>query len=385
MAVLDNQFSEKYGLLPEEVRLYYLSELSGQAVLGLAAEYKLPDDFVYSLVFLMVNSDFDLTLLEEKIKASSLSGISAKRFEADFLGRLILPISPYLEEQSNGKINIETELKKRSVNPANYQNWVNDFDNLLDNENDKVMEEIVARYEKEVDPKQEHDYVIDFLSNNLIELLKADSPAASVCLNSGLIYLLFNSEGFKDEADKIILSSSELIGTRNIIIDGREVAPSVANWLKEFIKKNGTDLFNDIALAQYLDNSENVKKLSGYHREILSNLLRFYKNITFFPESMSNVLPDKWQIFPFSFPEEDLGSKKSVSAILEPPVVSPIITEPVTAAATNSIPVPTPTPNSSPTALEDKDLLGLKIALKKYPPVSLEYKAIMEEIRRLEK
>ena len=380
MAVLENQFSPKYSLLSEEMKLYFSSELSGQTILGLAAEYNIPADFVYSLAFLSVNSDFDLTILENKIKSSNLSGVSAKRFYLDFLGRFLLPIGSEIEEKFSGRVSIEAELKKRNIEIGTYQKWVDAFSGLIEEENEKVVDEILDRYEKEVDPKKEREYVLDILTDSLMEILRAESVPASSELNSGFIYLLFNSDGFREEAIKTILVSKELIGTKNIIIEGRELAPSVANWLKDFIKVNGSDLFSDIVLAQYLDNSENVKKLSEKDRDLLSSLLRFYKNVNFFPESMANVLPENWEIFPFRTKEEKLTLKKHEEAPVAPMV------EPMPELIPETKPLPKiEVPEALTIAYENKDLTSLKAMLNDYPPLSLVHKAIMEEIKRLEK
>lgn len=406
--LIDNQFSDKFELLPDEAKLYFSSELSGQAVLNLAKEYKVENDQIYSLVFLAVNSDFDMGVLKERIKKMELTGISAKKLWLDFLGYILLPIENSLELKFPGKIKIEKEIERLGTNPLRYAKQKDAFIDLIDDENVRLLEELIASFEASVDIKEEEDYVTDILKNDLLSIFKTSSLSANTALNRGFIYLLFNAEGFKESALRIIMSSQSLIGKNNILMDGREVAPSVANWLKNFIKEKGSDMFDDIVLAQYLDNNNGAKQLSQEEKEILSSLLRFYKNINFFPESMQNIAPDKWQIFPFEVPIDSISQpeKKVINDVLEEdsePKKDEIKQDEIKQESLNIAIAPEKTlsfddkkedennnvesfikSEEKELNLDEENLLNLKKALNKYQPLSLEYKAISAEIRRLE-
>lgn len=406
--ILDNQFSDKFELLPDEVKLYFSSEINGKNVLELAKEYKVEDYQIYSLVFLAVNSDFDLEILKDRIKKMELTGISAKKLWIDFLGRILLPIEKLLEAQFPDKIKIEAEIKRLGTNPIRYKNQIEEVVDLIDDENVRLLEELITNFEASVDIKKEEDYVTDILKNDLLSIFKTSSLSANTALNRGFIYLLFNAEGFKESALRIIMSSQSLIGKNNILMDGREVAPSVANWLKNFIKEKGSDMFDDIVLAQYLDNNNGAKQLSQEEKEILSSLLRFYKNINFFPESMQNIAPDKWQIFPFEVPIDSIfqPEKKVINDVLEEdsePKKDEIKQDEIKQESLNIAIAPEKTlsfddkkedennnvesfikSEEKELNLDEENLLNLKKALNKYQPLSLEYKAISAEIRRLE-
>lgn len=406
--ILDNQFSDKFELLPDEVKLYFSSEINGKNVLELAKEYKVEDYQIYSLVFLAVNSDFDLEILKDRIKKMELTGISAKKLWIDFLGRILLPIEKLLEAQFPDKIKIEAEIKRLGTNPIRYKNQIEEVVDLIDDENVRLLEELITNFEASVDIKEEEDYVTDILKNDLLSIFKTSSLSANTALNRGFIYLLFNAEGFKESALRIIMSNQSLIGKNNILMDGREVAPSVANWLKNFIKEKGSDMFDDIVLAQYLDNNNGAKQLSQEEKEILSSLLRFYKNINFFPESMQNIAPDKWQIFPFEVPIDSIfqPEKKVINDVLEEdsePKKDEIKQDEIKQESLNIAIAPEKTlsfddkkedennnvesfikSEEKELNLDEENLLNLKKALNKYQPLSLEYKAISAEIRRLE-
>lgn len=374
MDIVDNKFTEKFAALPEEAKLYYASELSGQAILGLAEEYNVPADDVYTLVFLAVNSSFDLNILQERIKSFNLTGINVKRFWLDFLGRLLLPVISYIEKKDDADTKIYTELIKAGGKPENYKSWLEGLDLLIDEKNGEELDKVMERFEEDLDEKEEREYVLELLSGSIIDILKAKSFSASSALNSGFIYLLFNSEGFKEEAGRTILSSRELISKKNISVEGREIVPSIANWIKDFIKINGSDMFSEITLAQYLDVSLNASKLSPADKSLLSGVLHLYRNITFFPESMEGLLPEKWQIFPFEMPEDNLLKKvKNVNKDVKKEAPKVEIDSTIKQEE-SGLPA-------------EKEFLSsismLSEALKNYRADSLEYKAIEEEIRRL--
>ena len=381
--IIDDQFNEKYAKLPEEAKFFFSSNNNGQNILALADEYKLESDIVYSLGFLAVNSGFDFNLLEERVKALNLTGIASKRFWQDFIGRLLLPISEVMEKSSDGKINISKALKEAGGKIESYQSYVAELRDDIEDEVFKIVEEEALAYKNSFDITEESQYIFDLLSDDILVVLNSKSFEAATVLNRSLIFLLFNADNFKDEALRKMFANKQLIGEAKISIDDKQVAPTVSAWLKDFIKTNGSSLFDDLILAQYLNTSENARVLKAKDKEILGNLIRFYKNIAFFPESMNEIPPQKWQIFPFdasSYWQELEGSLKNKSQ-LGLPTESEISEE--KSEMENDV-------------LEEKDfrpsnyddvpeLRNLRELLASFPPASLERKAIHEEIKRLER
>ncbi|NCT55071.1 hypothetical protein GW758_03915 [Candidatus Falkowbacteria bacterium] len=381
--IIDNKFNEKYGNLPEEAKFFFSSEKNGKNILSLASEYNVESDIVYSLVFLAVNSGFDFSLLEEKIKTLNLSGISATRFWQDFIGRLLLPISEVMEESSEGKVNIAKVLKNAGGKVEKYQSYVNELRSEIEDDILKTAQEEVEAYKKIFDIKEESQYIFNLLSEDILIILNSSSFEAAAALNRSLIFLLFNADNFKDEALRKIFANKELIGEAKISIDDKEVAPTVSAWLKDFIKNNGSSLFDDLILAQYLNTSSNARALKSKEKETLGNLIRFYKNITFFPESMNEIPPQKWQIFPFdatSYWQEIEGSVKNKKQ-LGLPTESEIIEE----EAWSDDDVLSEKDFKPENYDDSKELRILRELLSSFPPASLERKAINEEIKRLER
>lgn len=381
MAIIDNKFNEKYSLLPDEAKLFLSSDFHGGLIVSLAEEYNIPLDDVYALVFIAVNYDFDLQLLQDRIKSFDLTGINIKRFWIDFLGKLFLPIASYIEKKDDNETKIYQEFSKAGGKIENYKAFFESLDLMIDERNGEELDEFMEKFQSGLDEKEEREYAIDIFSNSIIEMLNWKSPSASAIFNSALIYLLFNAKDFKEQAARIILGNRELIGKKNIVVEGRELAPSIANWIKDFIKINGSDMFSEITLAQYINTSTNAAKLDSLEKNLLSGVLHLYRNISFFPESMKDMLPERWQIFPFIIPEDSLSSKLKKKD--EEKVIAPEVEKLVELEKT---PEAEKTPAAEKTPEENKflaEIISLSSVLKNYKPESLEYKAIEEEIRRL--
>ncbi|MDA3803051.1 MAG: hypothetical protein PF488_04155 [Patescibacteria group bacterium] len=295
----DKTFTEKFYEISEDARFFYSSELSGDAIVSLSKKYKLDENELYSLVFLLVNSNFNLELIKQRIKSMNLTGISAKNLWIDFLGYLVFPIEEYVKDKIGSSSLISSELKRLKAEMPKYQEIKEDLVYLIEEKNMEELEKALKEFEESVDPKEERDYVLDLMKSNVLEILSTESLDANLSLNRGLIYLLFNVDDFQDDAISVLRNNQDLIGKENIKLGDREVAPTVANWIKAFIKEEGSDMLDDLTLAKYLDRSENAKKLDDKHKKLLSSLLIFYKNINFFPDSMKNTIPENWQIFPF--------------------------------------------------------------------------------------
>ncbi len=364
------QFSAQFNDLPAEVQFYFSQEISGRAILGLAQEYKIEPERVYELVFSIVNSNFDFLSLRKELNTLDLTGTQINSFLRDFIGRILMPISPYVKTTE-----IKNELIKSGAKPEDYQKYITEFFALIEDNNFKELEEAIDFHEKTADPKEEKNYALDLLANNLTEILTVDSPVATATLNGGLIYLLNNDSSFKNEAERVLLGNEERLSSNHLTLDGREVAPTISNWLKDFIKVNGSEIFDELVLAQYLSTAPNAKNLSRIEKDLLRKLLQLYRNLSFFPESMANRAVEEWQIIPA---ERLVGPKIVVDALeeegenhrLQTQATKPIERKPSAVSVAPKILSP----------LEE-----LSADLPNYTPGSLEYKAVAQEIERLKK
>jgi hypothetical protein len=78
------------------------------------------------------------------------------------------------------------------------------------------------------------------------------------------------------------------------------VPPTVANWVQDYIQHNGSSLsdFDALKLSAYLGSSSNVRSLSLPEKDRIRKLIRLYRNLKFFPESMEGKEIMGWDFFP---------------------------------------------------------------------------------------
>ncbi len=218
---------------------------------------------------------------------------------------------------------------------------------------------------KEIIPWEE---VLDIFKNNFVRFLKETDPSYLDIerLNKSVFFHLSVDGLRQEEMAKALIDNNERITKNQIVVEEKEVSPTIANWLRDFFKHNGAGEFNDLALLEYLNSSKNAKILIGEEKNILRKMLKAYYNINFFPESMENILVDDWQII-----SSNLNEDKKEPAVSELDYKEKEL--PVKEAVNIQI------------SAEEKRLFELKDALPNYPSSSLEYKAIKQEITSLEK
>ncbi len=373
--IIDSRFSSNYSLLPDKIKFFLSSELSGRVAVDLAEKYKTEKRDVYSLIFLAVNSDFNLSLVKKKLSTFNLTGINLDKFWLDLLGSFFLPISESIKKYTKNEVDILESIKKLGANPNSYRSYVDNFNEEVVSHEESLARSFIENYKDKFDIKEESDYILDIFSNDVIEMLTTNSFSASTSLNVGIIYLLMEDETFKDKALRSLFVNSERLGMSNILIDEKKVEPTIANWLKDFIKINGSGTFNDIVLIDYINNSINAKMLSSDNKNTLANILRFYRNLSFFPDSLENIDIAKWKIFPFSDPDNENEKKANLDEERKRTIKNIDILEEERGF----------NPPHSAEERESEEVLRLRRMLDSYAPSSLERKAINEEIRKIKK
>jgi len=275
-----------------------------------------------------------------------------------------------------------------------------------------VKEELVAKvidpaFEKLINIKPEKsirvgkEEIINLFTKRVRETLKA-SPDTIRGLNIVIFKLLNSHEDLEEKIINLLYNNDETLTIARLILAEREVAPTISNWLKDFIKLNGSELFDDLVLAQYLSTSVNTKNLSFEEKELVSKLLKLYRNLAFFPESMDNLALVDWQIIPVDREKEaeftDVLSEEKPVAKNKPSAQKPSV------KVTPKVTVKPSVSKISPSAkiekvekfeikpeikteikTENNSFDELKQTLTQYASDSLEYKAVLQEIGRLKK
>jgi len=227
------------------------------------------------------------------------------------------------------------------------------------------------------------------LEKDLVTILKNSDPSAPRSLNGSMLYLLTNKTDSLDKFIRALLANQEVLTKNLLIINNKKEDPTIANWIKSFIKENGSNNFSNIVLAKFLTSSVNCLNLDEVERRLVRKVLRLYRNLSFFPDSMANIPFNEWEIVPLdrdNVISDSLSMKKSKN-IDEVGEINN-----VDVLKNNS-------ENISKNDLEKEDLdkkenffsekeqkiKEMELMLEKYPEKSLERKAIESEINKLKK
>lgn len=252
---------------------------------------------------------------------------------------------------------------------------------VLDPVYEKIMlsesEEIASGVVKNVS----RDDIINLFTKRLVESLKA--PAEIIQGLNVAIFENFNSdEELEEKVINILYNNDERLTTNQIMFEDRPVAPTVSNWIKDFIKLNGSEMFSDLALAEYLSTASNAKKLNPDEKNLVRRVLKLYNNLAFFPESMENQPVSEWQLIPFDKTASVPGEIRDVLS-----EEAPLKKTPAAKISSSKINTAKRAQQTETMAVAKtmSPLEELRSELAKYTPGSLEYKALSQEIGRLKK
>jgi len=217
--------------------------------------------------------------------------------------------------------------------------------------------------------------VRDYFKNHLTEVLTGDDVLKEV-LNEELLSLFSSSEDGRlnsEELLKILLANEEKLTNKEFLLDGKPAEPTAANWLKDFIKKTGSGMFDNIVSSKYAIDSENGKKLDSTEKKTIIDLTAVYRNLKFFPDVFGDTPVDKWNIIPVELSEVKkempVKSREVFDTIQARTVVPPVIK-----AA-----------EQKKSAEDTEKLAQLNETLNKYSTKSLQYKVVEEEIKKMNK
>ena len=237
----------------------------------------------------------------------------------------------------------------------------------------------------ELSTTDKKELILKTFEGEIVQALRAE-PAKLQDFNIIIFQAISADDNLDDEMERLLYINQEKLSDHHIVLDGHPASPTIANWLKDFIKRYGTDIFNEVTLAEYLSESPNIKQIRPGEKELVRKVLKLYRNLVFFPDSMDGVPTEHWEIFPIDRVRSDsirdvLTETNSTDLSGTRKTVTPAVTE-------SHVPVPAPIPatpvTESPELTErQKTIFDLQKTLSKYSSTSLEYKAIHQEINRL--
>ncbi len=226
-----------------------------------------------------------------------------------------------------------------------------------------------------ISKKEIKDILLDIFRDSCVDELSKDIIILTA-INLQVFFVLKDDLEFQKKLVKVFYENEEVITRKIFLLDKRRVTPNISNWIKDFIKSQGSIMFDSITLIKYMTSSENVKKLDESEKTIVKKVLLTYRNIKYFPESMASDHVEDWEIFPIYEEGGDsrfLDDKKTEEELVidelkekqkeykKGTLESEVIEEEIS---------------------NEKEIEGLKIVLEKYEKGTLEYSAILEEIKK---
>lgn len=339
------------------------------------SDLKLPADQAHSLSLDIAG--LKLLIADDYFKGEILNYLSKNNADLTGYGKKVMEEKVALEKEQAAYLDLEEKPAAKNLDNKNGAEKI--LKNTKAATSSKFIDIMDAVKDLEYEEKEKRA-AVSLFKEDLLETLNAPADYEEIIeeYNEVLIELL-RDDNFKKDLENSLYSNQEKISERKIILDGHDVEGTVSNWLKDFIKTNGSEFFSGVALAQYLSNSANIKNLNQNEKHLISQLLKLYRNLSFFPDSMGNLPLENWQIVPF-----DRMTQERVALKMTPPAKSVRPTKEPVAPKQNSIvkPIVKPEPIIKP---EIDELAELNKEIANYPENSLEYRALKQEIEHYKK
>jgi hypothetical protein len=313
-------------------------------------------------------------------KANSLVEELENQFEVDLSFVLILlainelnisDLPEYLKKKyklSSEKVNLIVEEIEENIIKL-----VDDY--ILERQEEKTVENIDIQ-----------EIIMSVFSENL--LLIFSYPKEDIKNFNIATFAAFNDlELLEEKVIDSFYNNQELISQEKIIIEDKAKKATIANFLQDFIKSHGSDMPDNLILANYLNTSANVKKLNETEKNLLNRVLKTYRNLVFFPESMEGVPMELWEIIPVR------ANNKEVLDVLDDEEKSSSFKENLKKKIIDNEKTKPKKPEKlikkddlvDLKNIKEKSVSELKKLMKEYQNGSLEYKAIKQELNRLQK
>jgi len=287
-------------------------------------------------------------------------------------------VAEYLEK----KLNVQPEMADEISGKLEAEIFSSAFARLPAVATDVDLQNLSMRDKKQV--------VLAAFTNSLSDIFN-DNPDYYADLNI-IAFQVFNDDpNFEDKAVEALYGNQEVLTKKPFIVNGNNQPATAANWIKDFIKENGSDLFDNLVLSRYFSISVNARILDPEEKKIISKLLKLYRNLVFFPESMKGIPVERWELFPIErIIEEPIRSANFNTPVgaepAKPEPVKPIIPaviEKKMAAVQVARPIVSMPEITPPAPTLNPEVKKLQELLKQYPADSLEGKAIAAELKSL--
>jgi hypothetical protein len=189
---------------------------------------------------------------------------------------------------------IERELKIKIIQPALI---------MIKRDSDDLPQEI--------DFVAESKKLLEDLRQYLLATILENDQERNVFINNLIIHTLYQNQNYKTDLLKALYDNLETIGFEKIVVDKVEKTATIGNWVADFAMYSGSEIFSTLVISDYIANSPNCQSLDHQQKEHLIKVLKFYRNIKFFPEVLEGVPQARWEIIPI---ENEFNATKNFQA-----------------------------------------------------------------------
>ncbi len=287
--------------LPENVANALYSEFGYSLNNQINNEHELTVIQSFSLVKLQNDLFFKKVevsdIVQEIIECLGINKIKAKKIALDVLGKKMLLLdTKWFEGEVSKKItelggNVKDykEITNKYIEEVVQETFYRELSEQKEKQAEEaeklsLVEEIEAEAAVVKDPEGEKKAAIEIFSNKLKDLLYVNDYVLKIELNIRLITLLLQEmdegelKSFHSNLLKAIKENQELITEQKINLKGELVEPTVANWVKNFIREVGLEgsQVNSLKKAKYLSSADNIQGLNENEKRAVGNLFFLY-------------------------------------------------------------------------------------------------------------
>lgn len=130
----------------------------------------------------------------------------------------------------------------------------------------------------------------------------------------------------------ILSSHNEQLGSKEIVVGGKQTPPTIGNWLADYSAFAGKNQHDALLQVKYVNTSQNAKILSAAEKRVLQSLISIYDHLQRYIEM--------WELIPDEFPpDEQQELKRKLEQIFdsELPTAEQSVSEPVEPASSTPI------------------------------------------------
>lgn len=275
-------------------------------------------------------------LIKKLMDTFKLDETKAKALATDIAGIKLLAIEKWLEED------IKTYINNLGGTAEDYIKYVAALDAAitLEKEEEELENKEEEILETELNKKpaptpnikapatpptvqKEKKEAVELFKEGLAGLLAPQAEDFNEIIkdfNNDLIEWLYSSPNFKRDLEDALYKNNELLTNADFYYNGEQHNPTIGAWVKDFIKQFGSKNFGDIDLTRFVTNSRNTKNLNSEEKKLVAKVIKMYRYIKFFPESMPSDTGDGWEIIPI---------ERSISDAIRPTTKKVVAPEPI--------------------------------------------------------